>query len=172
MKMVMSKVIACLFLLACCNAVKAQDMSKVTINTVWYQSDSVFAQIYPTTSVGTEMNGVFKKKMKMVYNGTSSDVKVKEITIYAYANAAYMQSPANFGIIPLTQESDKRTYLWLSASAFKAKTNDNIISVKYEKVVDNIFKVTPERKLLPGEYGFLMRVAGIPTILYGFTIVE
>lgn len=172
MKKFYQNLLSFLFLFVCCNTVKSQDLSKVTINTVWYQADSVFSQIYPTTSVGTEMNGVFKKKMKMVYNGASSDVKVKEITLYAYANAAYMQSPTNFGIIPLTQESDKRTYLWLSASAFKAKTNDDVISVKYEKVSENIFKVMPERKLLPGEYGFLMKVAGIPTIIYGFTIVE
>lgn len=158
-------IITCLF-------AKAQDLSKVTINTVWYQADSLIEQIYPITTNGTQMNGAFKKKVQLVFNGESSDVKVKDITLYAYANAAYMQSPNNFAIIPLVSKSGSRTYQWMSASALKAKTNENLISVKYEKVGDNIFMVKPAVKLQPGEYGFVNNSSGMPSIIYGFTIVE
>lgn len=168
----MKRFLISFILIMSCLFAEAQDLSKVTMNTVWYQADSLIEQIYPVTTNGTQMNGAFKKKVQLVYNGETSNVKVKDITLYAYANAAYMQSPNNFGIIPLVSKSGTRTYQWMSASALKAKTNENMIAVTYEKVGDNVFKVKPASELAPGEYGFVNNVSGMPSIIYGFTIVE
>lgn len=152
--------------------VGAQDFSKVTINTVWYQTDTLIKQIYPINTLGMEMKGTFKKKVKLVYKGSSANVKVKDITLYAYANTNYMQSPANFCIIPLIPEKDKRTYLWLSASMFKAKSNDDFIPITYENISENVFKISPKVKLAPGEYGFIYNISGMPTTIFDFTIIE
>lgn len=166
----MKKSLALLMVLIFCLAAKSQDLSKVTLNTVWYQADSVFEQIYPVTTTGSEMKGAFKKKMKIVYNGATSNVKVKDIILYVYANPTYLQSPANFAIIPLVSEDDKRTYQWMSASMVKAKTNEGTIPVDYVKVADNVFRVTPKSKLASGEYGFTLSTAGMPATIFGFTI--
>lgn len=168
----MKTILCSLLFLTFCVIAKAQDFSKVSLNTVWYQSDSKIEQIYPVTTNGSQMNGLFKKKVKLVFNGGTSDVKVKEIILYAYANPTYMQSPNNFGIIPLTSESGNRTYLWITVSAAKSKTNEGFIPIKYEKVAENVFKVYPEQQLEPGEYGFVNSIGGMPSIIYGFTIVK
>lgn len=168
----MCRFITTIVAFAFCAIANAQDFSKVNVNTVWYQNGSSLEQIYPVNTTGSEMKGTFKKKMKLVYNGSSSDAKMKEAVLYAYANPKFMQSPTNFSIIPLVAESDKRTYQWLSASITKAKTNEGVISVAYEKVAENVFKVTPKEKLTPGEYGFVYNIAGMPAVIFGFTIVE
>lgn len=169
---IMCRFIATMVVLASCMIANAQDFSKVLVNTVWYQDGSNIEQIYPTNTMGQEIKGAFKKKIKLVYNGSSSDVKIKEAILYAYANPSYLQSPTNFSIIPLVVESERRTYMWLSASFSKAKTNEDVIPVAYEKVAENVYKVTPKEKLAPGEYGFVNNTAGMPSIIFGFTIVE
>lgn len=166
----MTKSLTFFMSLAFCLTAKSQDLSKVTPNTVWFQTDSVFEQIYPVTTAGSEMKGTFKKKMKLVYNGATSNVQVKDIILYVYANPTYLQSPANFAIIPLVSEGNKRTYQWMSASMARAKTNECTIPVEYEKVADNVFKVMPKSKLPDGEYGFVQNSVGMPATIFGFTI--
>lgn len=168
----MNKFITSIIAFAFCMVANAQDFSKVLVNTVWYQNGSNLEQIYPVNTTGSEMKGIFKKKMKLVYNGSSSDAKMKEAVLYAYANPTFMQSPSNFSIIPLVAESGRRTYQWLSASISKAKTNEGVIPVAYEKVAENVFKVTPKEKLTSGEYGFVYNISGMPAVIFGFTIVE
>lgn len=136
---------------------------------IYYKQDGKFVQLYGRPVVASKTGGFLKSSMTMGLSKIRSkgevpgkhaqlQVPTRQPVFYFYMPEG--QAPDSFVVVRMEEKGDKREFQvgsfgGATGSASSGLELDKVSQVIIERVAPHAYRVTPDRELHDGEYGFL-----------------
>lgn len=136
---------------------------------IYYKQDGKFAQLYGRPVVASQTGGFLKSSFTMGLSKIRSKGEVpgkhaqlqaptRQPTFYFYM--AEGQTPDDFVVVKMEEKGDRREFQVGSFGGATGSTSSGlelhkVSQVIIERVASHVYRVTPDRELQDGEYGFL-----------------
>ena len=136
---------------------------------IYYKQDGKFVQLYGRPVVGSKTGGFLKSSFTMGLSkirskgevpGKHAQLQVLTRQPVFYFYMAEGQTPDSFVVVKMEEKGNRREFQvgsfgGATGSASSGLELDKVAQVIIERVAPHAYRVTPDRELHDGEYGFL-----------------
>lgn len=136
---------------------------------IYYKQDGKFLQLYGRPVVGSKTGGFLKSSLTMGFSkirskgevpGKHAQLQVPTRQPVFYFYMAEGQLPDSFIVVRMEEKGNRREFQvgsfgGATGSASSGLELDKVAQVIIERVAPHAYRVTPDRELHDGEYGFL-----------------